>query len=117
MRLIVALFAIVGLLGFAGFTQAADPKTGPSAPHKGIFEKVDKADSGKQSIYYKGGAKGTGQQWYLAVDDKATVTIDGKEAKLADLKAGQVLTFTVTKEVIMKVVAETPKEAPPASGK
>ena len=118
MRFIVALFAFVGLLGFASFTHAADPKTGPTAPHKGVFEKVAKADDGKQSIFYKGGAKGTGQDWYLAVDDKATVSIDGKDAKLADLKAGQVLTFTVTKEhVITKVVAETPKDAPPAAGK
>jgi len=116
-RLIVGLFAIVGLLGFAGFTHAADPKTGPTAPHKGVFEKVAKAD-GKQSIYYKGGAKGTGQDWYLAVDDKATVSIDGKEGKLADLRAGQVLTFTVSKDhVITKVEAETPKDAPPAAGK
>ena len=107
MRRFVALLVLVCMFAFAGFVHAADAKTGKSAPKKGIFEKVD----GK-NLYYKGGAKGTGQEWYLATDDKTKVTIDGKDAALADLKAGQVLTFTISKDtVITKVEAVTPKDS------
>ena len=107
MRRFIALVALVCVFAFAGFAHAADAKTGKSAPHKGVFEKVD----GK-NVYYKGGAKGTGQEWYLASDDKTKVTIDGKDGALADLKAGQVLSFTVNKDnVITKVEATTPKDA------
>jgi len=107
MRRLIALVVLVCVFAFAGFVNAADAKTGKTAPKKGVFEKVD----GK-NIYYKGGAKGTGQEWYLPTDDKTKVTVDGKDAALTDLKAGQVLSFTVNKDtVITKVEATTPKDS------
>lgn len=114
MRRLIALVLMVCVLSFAGFTNAADAaKTGKTAPKKGVFEKVDGKD-----VYYKGGAKGTGQEWYLPTDDKVTIMIDGKDGKLADLKPGQVLSFTVNKDaVITKIVAETPKDGGKSSGK
>src|SRR2546421_9056508 len=105
MRRLAALIALVCVFAFAGFVHAADAKTGKTAPKKGVFEKVD----GK-NIYYKGGAKGTGQEWYLPTDEKVKVTVDGKEAALTDLKAGQALTFTVNRDtVVTKVESVTPK--------
>ena len=107
MRRLVALIVLVCVFAFAGFVNAADARTGKTAPKKGVFEKVD----GK-NIYYKGGEKGKGQEWYLPTDDKTKVTIDGKDAALADLKTGQVLAFTVNKEtVVTKVDATTPKDS------
>jgi hypothetical protein len=106
MRRLIALVVMVCVMSFAGFSHAADAKTGKSAPHKGVFEKVD----GK-NVYYKGGSKGKGQEWYLPADDKVAVTIDGKEGALADLKAGQTVSLTVSKEVVItKIAAESPKE-------
>jgi hypothetical protein len=105
MRYLIALFALVGFLGLSTFVHAADDTdANKRAPHTGIFEKVD----GKKLVY-KGGAKGTGKEWSLPTDDKTKVTIDGKDALLSDLKAGQQLALTVANGMVTKVVATTPK--------
>jgi hypothetical protein len=111
MRFLIAMIALVGVLGFSSFVRAADSTKANNASYAratrtGIFEKID----GK-NVIYKGGAKGTGKEWTVPTDEKAKVTIDGKDALLSDLKPGQQLKLTFSKEhVITKVEATTPKK-------
>ncbi len=116
MRFLIALFALIGFLGISTFVRAADaPDTNfKRASKTGVFEKID----GK-NIIYKGGAKGTGKEWSLVTNDSTKVTIDGKDAMLSELKAGQQLKLTIasTDGVVTKIEAATPKTKGSGSGK
>ena len=46
----------------------------------------------------------------VATDDKTTVTIDGNEAKVADLKAGMHVTVTPAEGTATEIVATSAKE-------
>lgn len=105
MRYLIALLAMVGILTFTSFVHAAPDANYKRASKTGVLEKVD----GK-NIIYKGGAKGTGKEWLLVTDDKTKITLDGKEAKLDDLKEGQSLKLAISSEgVLTKVDATSPK--------
>ena len=107
MRYLIALIALIGILGISTFVRAADPDTNyKNASKTGVFEKVD----GK-NIIYKGGTKGTGKEWSLVTNDTTKVMIDGKDAMLSELKAGQQLKLTIASKdgVVTKIEATTPK--------
>ena len=105
MRYLIALLAMVGILTFTSFVHAAPDTNYKRASKTGVLVKVDGKD-----VIYKGGAKGTGKEWQLATDDKTKITLDGKEAKLDDLKQGQSLKLTISSEgVLTKIEATSPK--------
>ena len=110
MKYVIALFAMVAFLGFTSFTHAADA-TKPKV-HKGHFVKLD----GK-TVTYKGGAKGTGKEHTVKVDDNTKVTLDDKDAKLEDLKDGIYVEITEEKGVATKIAALTNPPTNSKSGK
>ncbi|HZL35381.1 MAG TPA: hypothetical protein VFC78_08730 [Tepidisphaeraceae bacterium] len=94
----LALLAMVAFVGFVGTAKAA-PSAKPKH-HKGHFVKVDGT-----TLTYKAGAKGTGKERTVTVDDKTKLTFDQKEIKLADLKADTYLEITEESGVATKIVA------------
>jgi len=92
------LLAMVALLGMVSFCAAQDaPKS-----MTGTVVKVDGAN-----VTVKAGEK----EVVVVTDDKTAVTVDGKEAKVADLKAGMAVTVTPDTGTAAKIVATTPKPA------
>ncbi|HET6250778.1 MAG TPA: hypothetical protein VFE47_24020 [Tepidisphaeraceae bacterium] len=86
MKYVLAFTALLALVGFVGFGHAADAKT---HKHTGTFVKID---SGVMT--YKG-LRAPNKEHTIKVDDaKTKVTVEGKDAKLADIKADMYLTIT-----------------------
>ncbi|MDB5304399.1 MAG: hypothetical protein JWM97_1948 [Phycisphaerales bacterium] len=113
MKYVIALVALVGFLGFSSFVNAADPAPKAAKPKVGHFVKID----GK-NLVYKGGPAGKGKEHTIVIDDKTKVTVDGKEAKIDDLKEGTYIEVTVVEKVATVVAASTtpPAKAEPKSG-
>ena len=100
MKYVIALVAAFALLGFTAFTHAeAAPKHKVA---KGHLVKVDGT-----SLTYKAGRKGTGKEHTIKTDDSTKVTLDDKEAKLADLKEGVYLEITEEKGVATTIAASS----------
>src|SRR5437016_11443591 len=97
MKYLMTAVAMIALLGFVGFTHAKEAK--PKVV-KGHFVKVD----GKE-VTFKGGAKGTGKEHTVKIDDKTKVTVDGKEAKIEDLKGDVYVEITETDGVASIIAA------------
>ncbi|HWE94615.1 MAG TPA: hypothetical protein VG269_11680 [Tepidisphaeraceae bacterium] len=108
MKYVIALVALVGLLGFSGFVRAADTPAKTPKPHPGHFVKLDGS-----KLVYIGGAAGKGKEHTVATDDKTKVTLDDKEAKLADLKEGVYIEVTIVDKVATIVAASTTPPAKP----
>ncbi|MDB5333670.1 MAG: hypothetical protein JWP03_4821 [Phycisphaerales bacterium] len=114
MKYVIALFALVGFLGFSSFVHAADTtkNTPKDGKHAGHFVKVD----GK-NLVYKAGKQGKGKEYEVATDDKTKVTIDGKDGKLDDIKEGTLIEVTVADKLATIVAASTaPAKADPKAG-
>jgi hypothetical protein len=118
MKYVIALVASLALLSFVGSARADDtPKK--TKPHPGHFVSFD----GKELVV-KGGAKGTGKEHKIKVDDKTKYTIDGKDVTVDDaqkgLKADEYVEVTSVDHVATLVAAMTTapdpdkKPAPPA---
>jgi hypothetical protein len=103
--LMVVLGVAVGLLAGQVFGVAAEaPAKLPTLA--GIVVKVEEA-----KVTVKAGE----QEVVVVTDAKTAVTVDGKEAKVADLKAGQTVVVTSVEGTATKIEATTPKvEAPKA---
>jgi hypothetical protein len=97
MKFLMTAVAVIALLGFVGTTHAKDAK-----PKAGHFVKVDGME-----VTYKGGAKGTGKEHTVKIDDKTKVTIDGKEAKITDIKPDTLIEITIEKDVATVIAADT----------
>jgi hypothetical protein len=108
MKYVIALVALVGILGFSGFVRAADTPAKTPKPHAGHFVKIDGT-----KLVYMGGTLGKGKEHTVATDDKTKVTIDDKEAKLSDLKEGIFIEVTVVDKVATIVAASTTPPAKP----
>ena len=106
MKYVLALTALIALIGFVGSAHAADPK-----PHPGHFVKVE-----DKVVTYKGGAKGTGKDHTVKIDDKTKVTIDGKDGKIEDIKADEYIEITAAKDQPATLIAasSTGPTPPPA---
>jgi hypothetical protein len=100
LRRSLVLALAVGLVACAGMAQADDPKPGT---HEGIVVKVD---GNNLTMSDKMGK----DKHTHAVPADAKVTLDGKPAKLADLKPGTDIKVTAEKKgekvVITKIEAE-----------
>jgi hypothetical protein len=97
MKFLITAIAMVALLGFVTSAHAKDAK-----PKPGHFVKVDGME-----LTYKGGAKGTGKEHTVKIDDKTKITLDGKEAKVTDLKADMYIEVTAEKDVASLIAAST----------
>jgi hypothetical protein len=110
MKYATAVAASLALLCFIGSANAADAKA--PKPHPGHFVSFD----GKE-LTIKGGAKGTGKEHKIKVDDKTKYTIDGKDVTAEDaqkaLKADEYVEVTSVDHVATLVAAQT--TAPTAS--
>lgn len=100
LRRTFALVAVVALAAFVGTAFADDTKPGA---HEG---KIVKVESGKLTMTDKDGKN----QHSHAIPATAKVTLDGKAAKLEDLKPGNAVKVTVEKQqdklVIVSVEAK-----------
>jgi hypothetical protein len=101
---IVLVLAIVGLTGVAALAQDT-PKEAPTA--KPLMGAVVKVDGAKVTI--KSGRGDAVKETVVVTDDKTVVTIDGKDAKVADLKADLRVAVTPAEGVATKIEAKTPK--------
>lgn len=108
---LLAMVAVVGLVSYA--LMAAD---GGTEKPKGIRGKITKV--GEKSITIQTFAREEADRKTLeiAVDDKTAVTIEGKEAKVADLKA-DMRVFITPETASDKVPAATIKVMPPRKPK
>jgi len=90
-------------LAVAAFALLAVPVIAEEAPKVGTHEgKVVKVDGAKLTMSDKDGKN----QHTHAVPATAKVTLDGKEAKLADLKAGTNIKVTVEKQGDQNVITK-----------
>ena len=109
----VAALAIVAMTSATlqvADVKAADPKPAKAdkpAKAAGLRGKVVKVDG--LNLVVTTGKKGQETEKTVATDDKTVVTIEGKEGKLADLKAGQVVRITPDTGTATKIEVPTPK--------
>jgi len=113
---IAKVLALVGILGLAAAAWAEGEATSKPAPHKGLRGKVVKVD-GANVVVKTWAREGEGKEVTVATDDKTVVTIDEKEAKVADLKADMTVLVTPAEGTATKIVARTkaPKRDKPAA--
>jgi hypothetical protein len=97
MKYALALTALIALIGFVGSARAADPK-----PKPGHFVKVE-----DNVLTYKGGAKGTGEEHTVKIDDHTKITIDGAPGKITDIKAKEFIEITAVKDVATLIAASS----------
>ena len=88
LRRTFALLAVVAVVTWAIPALAEDPKPGT---HEG---KIVKAEAGKLTMTDKDGKN----PHTHAIPATAKITLDGKAAKLEDLKTGQAVKVTIEKE-------------------
>ena len=111
MKLVRNVVVLVVVLGLAGFVSAADatkkkdkPKAAPAVT--GVVQSVDGAKVTVKTPAKKGAPA---DEVVVETNDKTVVTIDGKEAKVADLKKGMQVKITPKTGAAEKIVAATPK--------
>jgi hypothetical protein len=109
------VLAAVAVLGVACYVLAEDtPTTKPHHDH--IGGKIVKIDG--TNIVIKTWAHGDqeAKEVTVATDDKTVFTLDGKDAKLADMKADLFVRVTPKEGTATKVVASTkaPEHRKPA---
>ena len=110
MKYVIPAIAMIALLGFVGFTGAVDTPKPKTHTHKGTFVKVD-----KDELTYKG-LKTPFKEHQIKIDEmKTKVTLDEKDAKLADLKADYYL--TITDEGGLATAIAALNKAPPPKAK
>ena len=106
------VLAVVAVLGLAGVAMAQDTATRPARdPNRPLVGQVVSVADG--NVVVKMGRNAT--EVTVATDAKTTVTIDGKESKVADLTKDLYVTITPAKGVAEKIVAT--KEAPARRGR
>jgi hypothetical protein len=101
--LLLLVGAIVGVMVAQVVGQGAEPAK-PATLH-GKVVKVEGA-----SVVVKTYLK----EVTVATDDKTVVTLDGKEAKVADLQAGMYVVVTPAEGVATEIKATSPKVEEPA---
>ena len=105
------LLAAVAVLGFVSYVLADDtPTTKPH--HDGIGGKIVKIDGTNIVIKTRAHGDVESKEVTVATDDKTVFTLDGKDAKLADMKEGLWVRVTPAQGTATKVSAKTPKEKP-----
>jgi hypothetical protein len=99
-KIVVLMLAACLVTGLT--VMAADEKPADS-PLKGKVVKVDGTN-----VVVSTEVGGEKKEVTVATDDKTVVTVDGKDAKLADLKADMDVTITPATGTATKIEATTP---------
>jgi hypothetical protein len=99
---VLTIVSMVSVVGAADKPAKADKK----ATLKGSVVKVDGTN-----LLIKAGKKGEEKDVTVATDDKTVIMVDGKEAKLADLKEGQKVTISPETGTATKIEAKAAKPA------
>jgi len=97
---LLAVFAVLGMVSFCVAQDAPKTLVGTVVKVDGANVTVKVAD--KEAVVPT-------KEVVVATDEKTAVTVDGKEAKVADLKAGMAVTVTPDTGTATKIVATTPK--------
>jgi hypothetical protein len=103
---IASLLAVAGILGLAG-VALADAASKPM--RDGIGGKIVKMDGANITIKCHGQ---DGNEVVVTTDDKTVVTIEGKDAKVADLKVDLHVWVTPKEGMATKIVASTKMPMP-----
>ena len=112
------VLAMACILGLVGYVMAADePTTKPKGP-RGVTGKIVKIDGDKITVKTHARKGAEGKEVVVTTDDNTVFTLDGKDAKLADLKADMYVYATPAKGTATKVIASTeePKHNKKPSG-
>ena len=115
---VAKLLAVVAVLGIAG-SAFAQGRTGRGDPNlRPLVGQIVKVEEGKITVKPTMVRPGGDANAVVVVttDDKTVVTLDEKEAKVADLKAELYVTVTPREGLATKIVATTKKPERPARG-
>ena len=107
MKSVAMMFLVGAVLGLV-MVQATVAEQATAATLSGTVVKVE---DGKVTV------KAYDKEVVVATDDKTAVTVDGKEAKVADLKAGMAVVVTPAEGTAAKIEATTPKVKAPKTEK
>ena len=91
------LLAFVAVLGLAGLAMAQEdaPKKKRKARPKGLMGKIVKVEGANVTIAKRTRGEKKATEVTIETDGQTKITVDRKEATLADLKPGMVLEGTV----------------------
>jgi hypothetical protein len=103
---VAEMLAMLGVLSLATCAMAAEGDKKPAHP-AGLRGKVVKVDGANVVIMTRARDAKEGKEVTVATDDKTAVTIDGKDAKVADLKAGMYVSITPETGTATKIAAMT----------
>ena len=104
MKLMSKLMIVLAIAGIAMVAQAKDKAAKGDPVLKGTVSKVDGAN-----VTVTTAKKG---DVVVATDDKTVVTVDGKDAKVADLKADMKVVVTPATGTATKIVSTAAAAAP-----
>lgn len=96
MKVGIWLLALALCIGFTGTAHAAKEKKG-----KALRGKITKVEDGKITV------KHGSDEVTVSTDDKTSVTLDGKDAKVADLKEGLFVAVTPAEGTATSITATT----------
>ncbi len=102
---LLAVTCVLGIVGALVIAEDASPKP----KFDGVRGQIVKVDGANVTIKTWAGRGGEAKEVVVATDDKTVVTIDEKEAKVADLKADMFVMVTPAQGTATKIVASTKK--------
>jgi hypothetical protein len=104
---VAKLLALVVVLGMVGVAVAAEGDAPKKTRTPGIWGKIVKVEGTNIVVAARTRGSEDTKEVTVATDDKTVVTLDGKEAKLADLKADMFVRITPATGTAEKVIAST----------
>jgi hypothetical protein len=107
---LMTMLAVVAILGVVGGVALAEGDNPAVKTLKGVVVKADVKDDGTGTVTVTCGKGEAKKEVAVAVDAKTVVTIEGKEAKAADLKAGQHVVVTPDTGTATKIEVPKPRE-------
>jgi hypothetical protein len=114
---VAKMLAVLAVLGIAGsaFAQGRGGRGGDPnmRPLMGQIVKVEEGKITVKPMMVRPGGDANAVV-VVTTNDKTTVTIDGKDAKVADLKADLYVIVTPREGTAEKIVATTTKPEPPS---
>lgn len=112
MKIWIAALAVMLMVGFTSVAMAAKPAKG----EKPVVGQLKSVAADSKSIVVATMGK-TASEQTIVVDDKTTVTVDGKDGKLADLKADMYVVVSPAIGTATSIVASTEKPKGKGKGK
>jgi hypothetical protein len=113
MKKVFQVFAALALLGLVGSPIAAAAGGGKVKPD--FVGKITKVDTDAKSVTFTSGKGHKAGVFAVQVDANTKISVDGKDAKLADLKADMYVSiFGQADQAATQIIAST---TPPSNGK